>query len=252
MSHFQHISTNVWRLKRIVFLTIIWRLQRCISMGLKTLRPRQNGQHFPDNFFKWIFFNENVWISIKISLKFVAKGPINDIPTFVQIMAWRRQGDKPLSESMLVSLMTHICVTQPRCVTGDTLHASLYTLTSQNGIRHGCTLNTMSAKWLKWTARSECGVHLIIVLHMCPHEICIYNEYLTLHFEHNVTHQIISTSYTHGSTSDHIHIIISYLGVKSWDLQVCDRAPTITHVDREKKNSAYITTKCFTFSWGNW
>ena len=32
---------------------------------------------------------------------------------------------------------------------------------------------------------------------------------------------------------------ISYLGMKSWDLQVCDRASTITHVDREKKNSAY-------------
>ena len=27
--------------------------------------------------------------------------------------------------------------------------------------------------------------------------------------------------------------------MKSWDLQVCDRASTITHVDREKKDSAY-------------
>ena len=35
-----------------------------------------------------------------------------------------------------------------------------------------------------------------------------------------------------------ITVIISYLGMKSWDLQVCDRASTITHVDREKKNSA--------------
>ena len=54
------------------------------------------------------FLNENVRISIKISLKFVAKGPINNIPSFVQIMAWRRSGDKPLSESMMVSLPTHI------------------------------------------------------------------------------------------------------------------------------------------------
>ena len=30
-------------------------------------------------------------ISIKISLKFVPKGPINNIPTLVQIMAWQRQ-----------------------------------------------------------------------------------------------------------------------------------------------------------------
>ena len=38
--------------------------------------------------FKYIFLDENVWISIKISLKFVPKGPINNILAFVQIMAW--------------------------------------------------------------------------------------------------------------------------------------------------------------------
>ena len=37
-----------------------------------TLRPRQNGRHFPDDIFKSIFLNENVWISIKISLKFIS------------------------------------------------------------------------------------------------------------------------------------------------------------------------------------
>ena len=34
-----------------------------------------------------IFFNENVTISIEISLKFVPKGPINNDPALVQIMA---------------------------------------------------------------------------------------------------------------------------------------------------------------------
>ena len=48
-----------------------------------------------DDIFKCIFLNENVWISIKISLKFVPKGLINNIPALVQIMAWRRVGDKP-------------------------------------------------------------------------------------------------------------------------------------------------------------
>ena len=62
---------------------------------------------------KRIFLNENVRISIMISLKFVPKGPINNIPALVQIMAWRRSGDKPLSEPMMVSLLTHICVTRP-------------------------------------------------------------------------------------------------------------------------------------------
>ena len=40
----------------------------------------------------------------------------NNIPALVQIMAWRRPGDKPLSETMMVSLLTHICVTRPQCV----------------------------------------------------------------------------------------------------------------------------------------
>ena len=87
------------------------------SIGLiNTLRPRQNGRHFPDDIFKWIFLNENVWISINISLNFVPRGPINNIPTLVQVMAWRRPGDKPLSEPMMVRLPTHIYVTRPQGV----------------------------------------------------------------------------------------------------------------------------------------
>ena len=79
-----------------------------------TLRPRQNGRRFAGDTFECIFLNENVRISIKISLKFVPKGPINNNPALVQIMAWRRSGDKPLSEPMMVSLLTHICVTRPQ------------------------------------------------------------------------------------------------------------------------------------------
>ena len=65
--------------------------------GINTLRPRQNGRYFTDDIFKCIFLNENAWISLKISLWFVPGGPINNIPSLVQIMAWRRPGDKPLS-----------------------------------------------------------------------------------------------------------------------------------------------------------
>ena len=56
---------------------------------------------FADDILKCIFLNEKVWISIKISLKFVPKGPINNIPTLVQIMAWCQICDKPLSEPMM-------------------------------------------------------------------------------------------------------------------------------------------------------
>ena len=86
------------------------------SAAVNTLRRRQNGCHFADDIFNCIFSNENVWISINISVKFVPRGQINNIPSLVQIMAWRRPGDKPLSEPMMVSLLTHICVTRPQWV----------------------------------------------------------------------------------------------------------------------------------------
>ena len=89
-------------------------------VSINTLRQKQNGRHFADDIFKCIFLNENVWISIKISLKFVPEGPINNI-TLVQIVAWRRPGDKPLYEAMMVNLPTHICVSRPQWVNGIVL-----------------------------------------------------------------------------------------------------------------------------------
>ena len=94
------------------------RMAAILSRGrwVDTLRPRQNGRHLPDDIFKCIFLNENVWISLKISLKFVPRVPINNIPALVLIMAWRRLDNKPLSEPMMVNLPTHICVTRPQWV----------------------------------------------------------------------------------------------------------------------------------------
>ena len=100
----------------LLFMCSKWWIQFSDSWFFNTLRPRQNGRLFADDTFIRIFLIENVWISIKISLKFVPKGPINNIPALVQIMAWRRLGDKPLSETMLASLLTHICVTRPQWV----------------------------------------------------------------------------------------------------------------------------------------
>ena len=83
---------------------------------VNTMRLRQNGCHFADAILKWIFLNENVWISINISLKFVPIGPINNIPSLVQILAWRHPGDKPLSEPTEDSLLMQICVILPQWV----------------------------------------------------------------------------------------------------------------------------------------
>ena len=86
---------------------------------VNTFRLRQmDAYYFADNIFKCIFLNENVWFTIEISVKFVPKGPIKNIPALVQIMAWRRPGHKPLSDPMLISLPMHIWVTRPQWVTG--------------------------------------------------------------------------------------------------------------------------------------
>ena len=117
MFYISVIHHQLWRDKSIeVFLLYIVKY-----VTVNTLRPRQNGRHFTDDIFKCIFLNENAGILLKISLKFVPKVRINNIPALVQIMAWRRPGDKPLSEPMMVSLLTHICVTRPQWVKAKTL-----------------------------------------------------------------------------------------------------------------------------------
>ena len=86
----------------------------CVTrLRLNTWRPRQNTGRFADDRFKCIFLNENIWISLKFSLEFVLRVPINNTPALVQIMAWRQPGDKPLFEPMMVSILTHICVIRP-------------------------------------------------------------------------------------------------------------------------------------------
>ena len=117
----------------------------CICDNLNTLTPGQDGCHFPDDIFKCIFLNKNVLISIKISLTFVPKGPINNIPALVQIMAWRRPGDKPLFVPMLVNLVTHICVTRPQCIKAGNLRMLGNALISINLALLSCISEIFSA-----------------------------------------------------------------------------------------------------------
>ena len=70
---------------------------------LKHWGCRQNDNHFAD-IFKCIFLNENVWISNKISLKFVPCGQIDDKSALVRTVAWCRTDDKPLSEPTMADL----------------------------------------------------------------------------------------------------------------------------------------------------
>ena len=58
-----------------------------------------------DDIFECIFLNENDRIPIQISLKFVPRTPIDNTPALVQVMAWRRTGDKPLPETILTQFI---------------------------------------------------------------------------------------------------------------------------------------------------
>ena len=52
--------------------------------------PGQNSRLFADDIFICIFMNEKFCILVKISLKFVPKGLIDNKPAMVKIMAWCR------------------------------------------------------------------------------------------------------------------------------------------------------------------
>ena len=54
------------------------------------------------------FLYENVLISVKIQLKFIPNGSINNIPALLQMMAWCQPGDKPLFEPMMIILLMHM------------------------------------------------------------------------------------------------------------------------------------------------
>ena len=102
---------------RCVLFLLCWAADKfSLASNLNTLRPRQNYRHFADDIFTCIFLIENVWISLEISLNFDPMVRINNIPALVQKMAWRRPGNNPLSELIMVSLLTHICVTRPQRV----------------------------------------------------------------------------------------------------------------------------------------
>ena len=94
-----------WKLACLVFVNTHF------SLLINEMRQRQIYHHLANNILKWIFLKSEwkymSWSALKISPLFVPKVLINNIPALVQIMAWRRPGDKPLSEPTIVSLLMH-------------------------------------------------------------------------------------------------------------------------------------------------
>ena len=115
-------------------------------------------------------FFENVLIPIKTSLKVVPKGPINNIPAMVQIVAWRRPGDKPLSEPMIVSLLTHTCVARLQWVGKNTsVITALGSMFRDNtkGMKHGRMNATSTAPF-----RAMAAATISSCVKMKPLSVC--------------------------------------------------------------------------------
>ena len=126
---------------------------KCSVNLFKSVAPRQSGGHFPDDIFKCIFMNEKFCILIWIWMKFVPKVPINNIPVFAQMMAWRRSGEKPLSEPTLTRFtdaymhhlgeMSYNSLAPARC--GSNFKCIIFRLIIQNS-----GLNTHYEIALRW------------------------------------------------------------------------------------------------------
>ena len=89
-----------------------------------------------DDIFKSIF-NESVWISITISLKFVPSGPIDYKSALVQVMAWHRSGEKPLPNQCWPNSPTHIYGTRgkEKNKSGRSFHWGLVHLVQSSSLR---------------------------------------------------------------------------------------------------------------------
>ena len=117
---FETPSRPLWRHRNVQFCSWLpsWQYNSTASgSGLVPLRGQAitsiiNSSHLDkmtailaDDISKCIFLNENDGIPIQISLKFVPSSPIDKNPALVQVMAWRRTGDRPLPESMMAQFI---------------------------------------------------------------------------------------------------------------------------------------------------
>ena len=76
-------SFAILYLLKTIYTVFMWFIHLYLLVYVDTLRPRQKGHHFADDTFKCISLNENIRISIKISLKFVPKRSIKNIPALI-------------------------------------------------------------------------------------------------------------------------------------------------------------------------
>ena len=123
---------------------------------------------FADGIFKCIVVNEKFYILLKISLKFIPKGPIDNNPALVQVMVCAEQATSHYLNQWWPSSLMHICGTRGRWVKS---HQSKpppeYNQISVNSSRESlrvCLLSGISAKYLKSDENITCIMQVSCVL----------------------------------------------------------------------------------------
>ena len=113
------------------------------------LRSDKMVANLADDIFKCI------WILLQVSLKVAPEVRINNNPELVQIMTMHRPGEKPLSEQMMVSLLTHIYAPWPQFnLQYNVIGASIYTMILSFG-RFYAESRWVALHWPSAYSRSE-------------------------------------------------------------------------------------------------
>ena len=100
-------------------------------------------------------------------MMFVSKGPFNNIPALVQVTAWRHPGDKPLSEPMVVSLLTHLCITRPQWVNGNMSNNIIINIHFNDDHMWYCSFQFYDK------IKSQLGAsRLNIIIYLCMWQLC--------------------------------------------------------------------------------
>ena len=94
------VTRKMFRFDYVIMWSVFFFLFRCRPINLTHWGPDKMAAIFHTTF-RIFFLNENAWIAFTLSLKFVPKGPINNIPELVHIIAWGRIGDKPWFEPIV-------------------------------------------------------------------------------------------------------------------------------------------------------
>ena len=134
------------------------------------------------------------------TMKFVPKGPINNIPALVQIMAWCWPGDKRLSEPIMIRLPTHICVTRPQWVQVQLWQGSMALqgtcpefILSSNLVKAHSSNNSVSVFRDFFLLEISLGLWVMSLLALCVCScVCLCN---CLCINHKLVPMIIQSSY---------------------------------------------------------